>query len=105
MEITDNFKAHLEQMEDRLTDMESKIDVIDTKLTQVVDAILGNPLTKIGGLMQDIDIMKQKIEVLEKSQLQYENFKNRVYWTIGIVVGVALVLQYFVNVYYNIKRN
>ena len=104
MEITDNFKSHLEQMDDRLTDMESKIDVIDTKLTQVVDAILGNPLTKIGGLMQDIEVMKQKIDVLEKSQVQYENFKNRVYWTIGIVVGVALILQYFVNVYYNLKR-
>ena len=104
METNENFKSQLEQMEDRLTDMESKIDVIDTKLTQVVDAILGNPLTKIGGLMQDIEVMKQKIEILEKSQLQYENFKNRVYWTIGIVVGVALILQYFVNVYYNIKR-
>jgi hypothetical protein len=104
METNTNFTSQLEQMEDRLTDMESKIDVIDTKLTQVVDAILGNPLTKIGGLMQDIEIMKQKIEILEKSQLQYENFKNRVYWTIGIVVGVALILQYFVNVYYNIKR-
>jgi len=104
METNENFKSQLEQMEDRLTDMESKIDVIDTKLTQVVDAILGNPLTKIGGLMQDIEVMKQKIEVLEKSQLQYENFKNRVYWTIGIVVGIALVLQYFVNVYSNLKH-
>jgi hypothetical protein len=104
METNTNFTSQLEQMEDRLTDMESKIDVIDTKLTQVVDAILGNPLTKIGGLMQDIEVMKQKIEILEKSQLQYENFKNRVYWTIGIVVGVALILQYFVNVYYNLKR-
>jgi hypothetical protein len=54
--------------------------------------------------MQDIEVMKQKIEVLEKSQLQHENFKNRIYWTIGIVVGVALILQYFVNVYSNIKR-
>lgn len=104
METTENFKAQLEQMEDGLTDMESKIDVIDTKLTQVVDAILGNPLTKIGGLMQDIEVMKQKIEVLERSQLQHENFKNRIYWTIGIVVGVALMLQYFVNVYSNIKH-
>jgi prefoldin subunit 5 len=104
METNENFKSQLEQMEDRLTDMESKIDVIDTKLTQVVDAILGNPLTKIGGLMQDIEVMKQKIEILEKSQLQYENFKNRVYWTIGIVVGVALILQYFVNVYSNLKH-
>lgn len=105
METTENFKAHLEQMEDRLTDMESKIDVIDTKLTQVVDAILGNPLTKIGGLMQDIEVMKQKIDVLEKSQAQHDNFKNRVYWTVGIVLGIAIMIQYFVNVYYNIKRN
>ena len=46
--------------------MEEKIDSINTKLTQVVDAILGNPLTKQGGFVHDIEILKQKIEDLEK---------------------------------------
>jgi len=90
-------------MEDRLTEMEEKIDIINTKLTQVVDAILGNPLTKVGGLIQDIDVMKDKIEKLERSQINYENFKNRIYWTIGIFIAVAAIIQYITTVYRNIK--
>jgi hypothetical protein len=83
--------------------MEEKIDIINTKLTQVVDAILGNPLTKVGGLIQDIDVMKDKIEKLERSQINYENFKNRIYWTIGIFIVLAAVIQYITTVYRNIK--
>lgn len=93
-----------QNMDARLTDMEEKIDKIDTKLTQVVDAILGNPLTKQGGFMHDMDILKAKIEELEKKQRTYENFKNKISWTVGIIVGAAFVLQYIVTVYSNIKK-
>jgi hypothetical protein len=101
--INDHLKDYLKPMEDRLTEMEEKIDIINTKLTQVVDAILGNPLTKVGGLIQDIDVMKDKIEKLERSQINYENFKNRIYWTIGIFIAVAAIIQYITTVYRNIK--
>ena len=39
----------LKSMDQRLYDLEEKMSSIDGKLTQVVDAILGNPLTKSGG--------------------------------------------------------
>ena len=38
---------------------------IDTKLTQVVDAILGNALTKTGGFVADLSELKTKIKDLE----------------------------------------
>ena len=60
--MTNEFKEELAQMDLRLTEMEEKINSIDTKLTQVVDAILGNPLTKTGGFIHDIEILKQKID-------------------------------------------
>ena len=91
-------------MDLRLTEMEEKIDAINTKLTQVVDAILGNPLTKTGGFVHDIDILKSKIEELEKKQLRYESFKNRVSWTVGIIMGAAMVLQYIVSIYTGLKH-
>jgi len=91
-------------MDLRLTEMEEKIDAINTKLTQVVDAILGNPLTKTGGFVHDIDILKSKIEELEKKQLRYESFKNRVSWTVGIIMGAAMVLQYIVSIYTGLKK-
>lgn len=105
MEISiDSLALDFQNMDARLTDMEEKIDKIDTKLTQVVDAILGNPLTKQGGFMHDMDVLKVKIEELEKKQRTYENFKNKISWTVGLIVAAAFVLQYIVIVYSNIKK-
>ena len=44
----DSYTNELKAMDLRLTEMEEKIDAIDNKLTQVIDAILGNRLTKTG---------------------------------------------------------
>jgi hypothetical protein len=95
----EQFNQDLTNMEARLTDMEEKIDLIDTKLTQVVDAILGNPLTKAGGFIQDIEILKAKIVELEKQQLKYEEFKKKTMWTIGIVLAIGAIIQYSVTIY------
>lgn len=90
-------------MELRLTEMEEKIDSIDKKLNQVIDAILGNSLTKTGGFIDDIKTLKEKIEVLEKKQEKYEDFKKRVIWTFGIVVAIIIGIQYAINIYSNLK--
>jgi len=100
----DSLALDFQNMDARLTEMEEKIDKIDTKLTQVVDAILGNPLTKQGGFMHEMDILKSKIEELENKQRSYENFKNKISWTVGLIVAAAFILQYIVTVYSNIKK-
>lgn len=84
--------------------MEEKMDSIDTKLTQVVDAILGNPLTKTGGFIHDIEVLKGKIEGLEKKQEVQDEFRKRISWTIGIILAVAIIVQYAVNVYSNVSK-
>lgn len=94
----------IQSMEVRLSDMEEKIDGIDKKLTQVVDAILGNPLTKQGGFVHDIEVINERIQKLEKSQYRLEDFKKRVYWTIGIAVAVIVFMQYVTSIYQNIKK-
>lgn len=100
----DVIKTELTQMEIRLSDMEDKMDSIDTKLTQVVDAILGNPLTKTGGFIHDIEVLKNKIESLEKKQEVQDEFRKRISWTIGIMLAVALGVQYAINVYTNVNK-
>jgi len=100
----DSLALDFQNMDIRLTEMEEKIDKIDTKLTQVVDAILGNPLTKQGGFMHDMDVLRVKIDELERKQRSYENFKNKITWTVGLIVGVAMLLQYIMNIYTNIKK-
>lgn len=96
-------KDELKSMDQRLYDLEEKMTSIDTKLTQVVDAILGNPLTKTGGFINDIDVLKAKIEKLEKEIEEQKEFKKRITWTIGIIVAVGLLIQYFTSIYSNVK--
>ena len=98
-----DYTQELKSMDDRLIEMEDKLDKLDIKLTQVVDAILGNPLTKSGGFMHDIEVIKTKIEELEKKQAKDDDFKKKIVWTIGIVVAVAAIVQYITVIYSNIK--
>lgn len=90
-------------MDQRLTEMEEKINSIDTKLTQVVDAILGNPLTKVGGFVNDIEHIKEKIAELEKKQMEYENFKSKILWTVSLIVSGFIAIQYILNIYTKFK--
>ena len=96
-------KQELKNMDQRLYDLEEKMTSIDTKLTQVVDAILGNPLTKTGGFVNDIDVLKEKIKELEKKIEKQEEFKKRVTWTIAIIVAAAAIVQYITSVYSAVK--
>ena len=98
----EQIKKELKNMDQRLYDLEEKMTSIDTKLSQVVDAILGNPLTKSGGFIKDIEIMKEKIQELENKIESQEEFKKKITWTFAIVVTVALILEYFVNIYSSI---
>lgn len=86
-------------MDHRLDEMEEKMTSIDAKLTQVVDAILGNSLTKTGGFVNDIDEIKQKIELLESQVKKQEEFKKKFSWTVGLVTAGAVIIQYFINLY------
>ncbi len=97
-------EKELKSMDQRLYDLEEKMTSIDTKLTQVVDAILGNPLTKTGGFISDIDVLKQKIQELERKVEKHDDFKKKVYWVIGILSGLLLLGQYITNIYSNIKQ-
>jgi predicted nucleic acid-binding Zn-ribbon protein len=96
-------KTELKAMDKRLFDLEEKMTSIDTKLSQVVDAILGNSLTKAGGFIKDIDELNKKIKELEDKIEKQEEFKKKFSWTVGIITVVALITQYVVNVYSKFK--
>lgn len=100
----ENFQTDLDKMDLRLSEMEDKIDKLDVKLTQVVDAILGNPLTKTGGFIHDIDVLKSKIEEIEKKQVQYDDFKKKIYWAGAIIIGLFVAVEYIVNIVANLKK-
>lgn len=91
--------TELQSMDKRLHDLEGKMTSIDTKLTQVVDAILGNSLTKSGGVVNDIKVLQEKIVTLENKVAKHEEFKSRVFWTFGIIVAIGLLFQFLLTIY------
>lgn len=101
--MENKFELHVEKelksMDQRLEDLEEKMTSIDTKITQVVDAILGNPLTKSGGFVTDLESLKLQIKVLEAKIEKQEDFKKRVTWSVAIIIGLAFVLEYFTKIY------
>ena len=97
-------KSELKSMDQRLYDMEEKIASIDTKLTQVVDAILGNPLTKTGGFVKDIQSLEEKIKTLEKKVEKHEDFKKKVYWAAAIIGTLFVGAEYVVKIIANLSR-
>jgi hypothetical protein len=96
-------ERELKSMDQRLYDLEEKMTSIDSKLTQVVDAILGNALTKTGGFVADIAELKERIKDLESKLQKQEEFKKRFTWTVGIIIGLGVLLQYASTLYRNIK--
>jgi signal transduction histidine kinase len=101
------FEQHVEKelksMDQRLYDLEEKMTSIDTKLTQVVDAILGNALTKSGGFVKDIEDLKIKIKDLEEKLQKQEEFKKKFTWTIGLILALGALIQYIATIYNKMK--
>lgn len=96
-------KSELKSMDQRLYDMEEKIGSIDTKLTQVVDAILGNRLTKTGGFVKDIQSLEEKIKTLEGKVEKHEDFKKKVYWAAAILGALVVGDEYIVKIINNLN--
>ena len=96
-------EKELKSMDQRLYDLEEKMTSIDTKLTQVVDAILGNALTKTGGFVADLSELKTKIKDLEDKIQKQEEFKKRFTWTVGLIIAAGAILQYLSTLYKNLK--
>jgi hypothetical protein len=76
---------------------------IDNKLTQVIEAIMGNPLTKAGGVVNSIDLLEKKIKGLEEKVEKQEEFKKRLTWTVGLILAAAMIIQYLLDLYSHIK--
>lgn len=91
-------------MDQRLYDMEEKINSIDTKLTQVIDAILGNPLTKQGGFVKDIEYLEDKIADLEKKVEKHDDFKKKVYWAAAIIGILVVGAEYLTKIFANLTN-
>jgi hypothetical protein len=54
--------------------------------------------------MKEIENMKERIKQLEKLQTETVDFKKKIYWTVGAIIGVGIFIQYLVNIYAAVKK-
>ena len=92
------------EVENKFKDLDQKILNIDAKLTQIVEAILGNSLTKQGGFMKELNIMQEKLEDLEKKIAIQEEFRKKFLWTIVLVTILGSIIQFLIHLYQKIKE-
>ena len=86
-----DYQSELKKMDNRLTELESKIDSIDSKLNQVVEALVGNPLMGKGaGLVSKISHLEKEIEDLR-------DFKKKIIYTVSAIVSLGLIIEYFIT--------
>jgi division protein CdvB (Snf7/Vps24/ESCRT-III family) len=84
-------EARLSQMEDKLNDVESKLDSLDKKMSQVIDALIGNKLTKSNGLADDI---REIGDLADK----HEEIIKRAKWLWIGVVSVSTIIGFFIKI-------
>lgn len=118
------------EMEKWHREMEDKIESIDKKVDRLIDALIGSPYLKGHGI---IDRMNEKMNSLEnkiieidgnmtsfekkimnkmdnfervnniKHQSHYD-FKKKIIIAISTLVGLALIIEFLINIYSNLKK-
>lgn len=92
-----DFQSELKKMEERLDELEVKIDSIDSKLSRVMDALVGNPILKNDGIVGRIE--KQEAEMQD-----LKDFKKKILYGVTAIVGLGLLLDFLIRVYVNLSK-
>lgn len=92
-----DLQLKLNSMEDRLDELEIKIDSIDSKLSTVIDALVGNKILKSDGLVS-------RLEKFEKELQELKEFKNKILYGVAAIVSVGIVLDFLLKTYLNLKK-
>ena len=92
-----DLQLKLGKMEERLDELEVKIDLIDSKLSTVIDALVGNKILKSDGLVS-------RLEKFEKELMELKEFKNKILYGVAAIVGLGVALDFFLKTYLNLKK-
>lgn len=102
--MEDLFQSELKRMENRLDELEVKIDSIDSKLSRVMDALVGNPILKSDGLVGKFDKYDTELKRMETEISELKDFKKRILYGVAAIVSVGLILDAFIRAYANLKK-
>ena len=92
-----DLQLKLGKMEERLDELEVKIDLIDSKLSTVIDALVGNKILKSDGLVS-------RLEKIEREVQELKEFKNKILYGVAAIVSLGIALDFLLKTYLNLKK-
>jgi hypothetical protein len=92
-----DLQLKLGKMEERLDELEVKIDLIDSKLSTVIDALVGNKILKSDGLVS-------RLEKFERELQELKEFKNKILYGVAAIVSLGIALDFLLKTYLNLKK-
>lgn len=83
----------------RLSHLEEQLRSMDNKLSKVVDALVGNDLTKQGGVVAQIAVLEEKIKMLEKDLDKEKEFRKKIIYGLTAIVTLFTAITYILTNY------
>lgn len=115
--MTDDEKRQFQSMQNDVGDvkrlfsaMSDKVDNTSDKVDQMYYALVGNELTKDGGMVKRQDKMETKIDELQtqitglKGDMKQWGWKTRLMWSLVGTVGAGILSCAFQVILYAVKK-
>jgi hypothetical protein len=85
------------RMEERLNEVEAKLDSIDQKVSRMYNALVGDEVLKTQGLVS-------RIERTEHAVRELKEFRRRILYGVAGIVTIGLILDFIIRLFSNLQK-
>jgi len=92
-----DIQQEIQRMEERLNEVEAKLDSIDQKVSRMYNALVGDEVLKTQGLVS-------RIERTESAVRELKEFKRKIMYGVSAIVALGLVLDFLIRLFSNLQK-
>lgn len=78
----------------RLSHLEEQLKSMDKKLSTVVEALVGNDLTKQGGVIAHMAVLEERIKILEANLEKEKEFRKRIIYGLTAITALFTAITF-----------
>jgi chromosome segregation ATPase len=92
-----DIQQEIQRMEERLNEVEAKLDSIDQKVSRMYNALVGDDVLKTQGLVS-------RIERTESAVRELKEFKRRIMYGVAGIVALGLLADFLIRLFTNLQK-
>jgi chromosome segregation ATPase len=92
-----DIQEEIQRMEERLNEVEAKLDSIDQKVSRMYNALVGDEVLKTQGLVS-------RIERTESAVRELKEFKRRIMYGVAGIVALGLLADFLIRLFSNLQK-